>query len=171
MLTTFCAKDTHKSEVDMTTFGYARVRPTDRPWPLRMQHSAVQVAPRSTARRLRGRKPTEQPRAWKPRHTSNVELRALPALQLSPPASIHPLLKPKKRALHSQRRPPTSPAPGDIIPECRATINRNSWAASSRNRWATCCGIRTHRPMILQPDNSGRDNSSVTIKRRPISVS
>jgi hypothetical protein len=68
------------------------------------------------------------PFAWKCPQTSNVELRALPASQPSPPASIHSSAKAKETdPTHSQRSSPTSlRTPGRIIPEWWARINRNA---------------------------------------------
>jgi len=57
------------------------------------------------------------PRAWKPRQTSNVGLRATPASQVSPLASIHPSAKPKNG-------PYTQPAEVSEIASTRATSSR-----------------------------------------------
>src|ERR1700691_1073158 len=68
------------------------------------------------------------PLAWKSPQTSNVELRAPPASQPSPPASIHSSAKAKETdPTHSQRSSPDIRAtPGGIIPEWWARINRNA---------------------------------------------
>src|SRR6202522_4074634 len=70
----------------------------------------------------------EPPLAWKSPQTSNVELRAPPASQPSPPASIHSSAKAKETdPTHSQRSSPDIRAtPGGIIPEWWARINRNA---------------------------------------------